>query len=73
MTRRTSIARDAIGRSAYVVIADDPATGAAYLSFLLEPEHETIFISDESGRHENASSELRARLVRILDYQIDVV
>src|SRR5262245_1412162 len=33
-------ARAAMGRSAYVVIADDPATSAAYLSFLLEPDHE---------------------------------
>jgi hypothetical protein len=66
-------ARRAIGRSAYVVVADDPNADVAYLSFLLEPEHEKIFISYESGRHEEASRELRERLARVLDYEMELV
>lgn len=33
--------RRAVGRAVYVVLADEPNTGGRYLSFLLEPEHET--------------------------------
>jgi hypothetical protein len=60
-------ARHAIGRAVYVSLADEASAGAAYLSFLLEPEHEKIFIDYESGMHEEASRELRDRLARILD------
>ena len=55
-------ARRSIGRSACVTLADDPNTDLAYLSFILEPDHEKIFIDYESGRHEEASRELRERL-----------
>src|SRR5262245_64565261 len=37
-------ARQSIGHSVYVVIADDANAALAYLSFLLAPEHEKIFI-----------------------------
>ena len=66
-------ARRAIGRSVYVVVADDPNADLAYLSFLLEPEHEKIFISYESGRHEEESRDLRERLARVLDYEMELV
>lgn len=65
--------RRAIGRAVYVVLADEPNTDGRYLSFLLEPEHERIFISYESGRHEEASRELRERLARVLDYDLELV
>jgi hypothetical protein len=65
--------RRSIGRAVYVVLADDPHTDATYLSFLLEPEHERIFISYESGRHEDASRDLRERLARVLDYDMELV
>src|SRR5262245_15673297 len=35
-------ARRLIGRAAYVIVADDPNLDGAYLSFLLEPDHEKI-------------------------------
>jgi hypothetical protein len=57
----------------YVVLADEPNADGRYLSFLLEPEHERIFISYESGRHEEASRELRERLARVLDYGVELV
>jgi len=66
-------ARRSIGRSACVTLADDPNTDLAYLSFILEPDHEKIFIDYESGRHEEASRELRERLARILDYEMELV
>src|SRR4051812_38200661 len=66
-------ARRSIGRSAYVVLADDPKTDLAYLSFMLEPDHEKIFIDYESGRHEEESRELRERLARVLDYEMELV
>jgi hypothetical protein len=65
--------RQSIGRSVYVVVADDPGADLAYVSFLLEPEHEEIFIDCESGRHEAASRELRERLARVLDYEMELV
>jgi hypothetical protein len=65
--------RRSIGRAVYVVLADDLNTDGTYLSFLLEPEHERIFISYESGRHEEASRELRERLARVLDYDMELV
>lgn len=65
--------RRSIGRAVYVVLADEPVTDGTYLSFLLEPEHECIFISHESGRHEEASRDLRERLARVLDYDIELV
>jgi len=65
--------RRSIGRSVYVVLADDPRADLAYISFLLEPEDESIFIDYESGRHEAASRELRERLARVLDYEIELV
>jgi hypothetical protein len=66
-------ARRAIGRAVYVTVSDDINAHLAYLSFLLEPEDETIFIGYESGRHEETSRELRGRLVRVLDYHIELV
>ena len=63
--------RRSIGRAVYVVLADGPDTDGTYLSFLLEPEHECIFIGYESGRHEEASRELRERLARVLDYDME--
>lgn len=66
-------ARQSIGRASYVIVADDPNADLAYLSFLLEPEHETIFISYESGAHEDRSRELRERLASVLDYEIELV
>ena len=66
-------ARQSIGRASYVIVADDPNTDLAYLSFLLEPEHETIFISYESGVHEDRSRDLRERLASVLDYEIELV
>jgi hypothetical protein len=65
--------RRSIGRAVYVVLADGPDTDGTYLSFLLEPEHECILISYESGRHEEASRELRERLARVLDYDMELV
>ena len=65
--------RRSIGRAVYVVLADEPDTDATHLSFLLEPEYECIFISYESGRHEEASLDLRERLARVLDYDIELV
>jgi hypothetical protein len=66
-------ARRSIGHSVYVVLADGPRPGLAYLSFLLEPEQESIFISYESGKHEDASRELLERLARVLDYEMELV
>jgi hypothetical protein len=66
-------ARRSIGHSVYVVLADGPRPGLAYLSFLLEPEQESIFISYESGKHEDASCELLERLARVLDYEMELV
>ena len=65
--------RRSIGRSVYVIVADDPLTDAAYLCFILEPDDEKIFISYESQRHETASRGLRERLARVLDYDIELV
>jgi len=65
--------RRSIGRAVYVVLADGPDTDGTYLSFLLEPDHECIFISYESGGHEEASRELRERLARVLDYDMEIV
>jgi hypothetical protein len=66
-------ARGSIGRSAHVIIADDPNSDFEYLSFILEPEHEKIFIDYESDEHQEASRELRERLARILGYDMDLV
>ncbi len=66
-------ARQSIGRAAYVIIADDPDADLAYLSFLLEPEHEKIVIDYESGAHEEMARELRERLARVLDYELELV
>jgi hypothetical protein len=66
-------ARRSLGRSVHVVIADDAKADLAYVSFLLEPEYEKIFIDYESAEHENASRELVQRLARILDYDAEVV
>ena len=65
--------RRSIGRAVYVVLADGPNTDGTYLSFLLEPEHDRIFISYESGRHEEASRDRRERLARVLDYDMELV
>lgn len=65
--------RRLIGRAVYVVLADGSNPDGAYLSFLLEPEHERIFIGYESGRHEEASRELREQLSRVLDYDMELV
>jgi hypothetical protein len=65
--------RRAIGRSVYVVVAEDADHDLAYLSFLLEPEHEKIFISYESGGHEDAARDLLERLARVLDYEMELV
>jgi hypothetical protein len=66
-------ARRSIGRAVYVTVSDDINADLEYLSFLLEPEDEQIFIGYESGRHEEASRELRGRLARVLDYHIELV
>ena len=66
-------ARRSIGRAVYVTVSDDINADLAYVSFLLEPEDEAIFIGYESGRHEETSRELRARVVRVLDYDIALV
>ena len=66
-------ARASIGRATYVVLADDPGAGLAYLSFLLEPDDETIFLAYESGTHEEMSRDLRERLARVLDYDVELV
>jgi hypothetical protein len=66
-------ARRSIGHSVCVVLADDTNPDLAYLSFLLEPEHERIFIGYESGDHEDASRELLERLARVLDYEMELV
>jgi hypothetical protein len=65
--------RQSIGRASYVVIADDRNADLAYLSFILEPEHEKIFIDYESRAHEEMSAGLRERLARILDYEMELV
>lgn len=65
--------RQSIGRSVYVVLADDARDDLAYISFLLEPDNEEIFIDHESDRHEAASRELRGRLARVLDYEMELV
>jgi hypothetical protein len=66
-------ARRSIGHSVYVVLADDANADPAYLSFLLEPEHDRIFIAYESRAHEDASRELLERLARVLDYEMELV
>ena len=66
-------ARRSIGRAVYVTVSDDINADLEYLSFLLEPEDEQTFIDYESGRHEEASRELRGRLARVLDYHIELV
>jgi len=66
-------ARQSIGRAVYVIVADDANTELAYLSFLLEPEHDKIFLGYESATHEEASHDLRERLARILDYEMELV
>ena len=66
-------ARRLIGHAAYVIIAADAGTDLMYLSFLLEPEHERIFIDYESVMHEERSRELRERLARALDYDVELV
>ena len=65
--------RRSIGRAVYVVLADGDDRDSACLSFLLEPEHERIFISYESDRQEEASRDLRERLARVLDYDMELV
>jgi hypothetical protein len=66
-------AKQSIGRATYVIIADDPNPDLAYLSFLLEPEDETIFLGYQSRTHEEMSRDLRERLARVLDYEIELV
>jgi len=66
-------ARQSIGRALYVTIADDADADLAYLSFLLEPEHEKIFIGYESRAHDERSRDLRERLAQLLDYEIELV
>jgi hypothetical protein len=66
-------AQQSIGRAVYVIIADDANTELAYLSFLLEPEHDKILLGYESATHEEASHDLRERLARILDYEMELV
>ena len=65
--------RRLIGHAVFVVLADDPHAGLAYLDFILEPDHEKIFIAYESGRHEDACRDLRERLARVLDYDVELV
>jgi hypothetical protein len=65
--------RQSIGAAVYVIIADDANTDLAYLSFLLEPEHDKIFIDYESHAHEETSRDLRERLARVLDYDVELV
>src|SRR5215471_5496714 len=48
-------AQQSIGRAVYAIIADDANTDLVYLSFLLEPEHDKIFLDYESAAHEEAS------------------
>ncbi len=66
-------ARRLIGHASYVIVADDANTDSAYLSFLLEPNHEKIFIAYESRAHEHMSQALRERLARVLDYDVELV
>jgi hypothetical protein len=66
-------ARRSIGHASYVIVSDDPKAEFAYLSFLLEPEHERIFIDYESRVHEEKSHALRGRLARVLDYDLELV
>ncbi len=66
-------ARRLIGHASYVIVADDASTKGAYLSFLLEPDHESIFIAYESRTHEEMSQALRERLARVLDYDVELV
>ena len=66
-------ARAAIGRATYVILADDPDADLAYLSFLLEPEDEKIFLAYQSGAHEEMSRDLRERLAQVLGYDIELV
>jgi hypothetical protein len=66
-------ARRAIGRATYVIIADEPDAPLAYLSFLLEPDHDKIFLDYESSAHEEMSRDLRGRLARVLDYEVELV
>lgn len=66
-------AKRLIGHAVLVVLADDPSTAAAYLDFILEPDHECIFLGYESEDHEDASGALRERLAQVLDYDIELV
>jgi hypothetical protein len=66
-------ARRAIGRSVFVIVADDPDTEVAYLAFSLEPEDEMIFVGYESEEQERASVGLRRRLAKVLDYEMKLV
>ena len=65
--------RRAAGKSVHIVVSDDPSAKFAYLTFTLGPEDERIFIGYESDEHEKASEELRLRLARILDYDVELV
>lgn len=66
-------ARQSIGRASYVTIGDEADADRAYLSFLLEPEHEKIFVSYESSAHEERSRDLCERLASALDYEMEIV
>src|SRR4030095_2410730 len=65
--------RQMIGRAVFVVLADDPNADLACVDFLVEPAHERIWIGFESGRHEESARDLRERLARTLDYDIELV
>jgi hypothetical protein len=66
-------ARRSIGRAVHVTIVDERGSDLAYLSFLLEPDDDTIFLAYQSATHEEMSRDLRERLARVLDYEIELV
>lgn len=66
-------AQRAIGRSVFVIVADDPGTDTEYLAFTLGPEDEKIFVGYTSEEHEKAAAPFRERLARILDYEMELV
>lgn len=59
-------------RAIDVTVADDPASGLAYLAFLIEPD-EKLFFDYESQSHEKAAKPLLERIAKLLDYNLELV
>jgi hypothetical protein len=64
--------RERRGEAIRVVIADDPASEVAYLTFVTMPR-EGLFIGYHSERHEDAARPILERCARVLGYRIELV